>query len=418
MTPTLAPPVITFNPFVAPQLDDPYPALAALREQSPVFFSDLLGSWVVTRYDDISAVLRDTTRFSSQAAAVMPPNLPASVQAILADGYHEGPLVNTDPPEHERWRAAFNKFFSPRRMTALAPRIRALTEELVDGFIGAGRVEVMRDFAYPLTMRVLLDLMGLPVSDMERIKGWCDAWSMLLFAPLSLEQQQACARAVCDYQRYILGVVTERRAHPGDDFISAFIQAPMEGERPSDSEYAAQVAGTILAGNESTTCLLGSAVRVLLQQPKHWALLCDQPAMIPKAVEEVVRLDPPFMGLLRTTTQAAELGGVVIPAGARVLPLFSAGNHDPAQFAEPEQCQFARSSANPHLAFGKGIHFCPGAPLARLEARIALEVLTARLPAPRLADQPISYIPGLLRGPMQLVVEWDPALTAPGSRLT
>ncbi len=412
MTQTIAPPAITFNPFVSPQLNDPYPALAALREHSPVFFSDLLGAWVVTRYADISAVLRDTTRFSSQAAAVLPPNLPASVQAILADGYHEGPLVNTDPPEHERWRSAFNKFFSPPRMAALAPRIRALTEELVDGFIAAGRVELMCDFAYPLTMRVLLDLMGLPASDMARTKAWCDAWSMLLFAPLSLDQQQACARAVCDYQRYILGVVAERRAQPGEDFISAFIQAPMEGEPPADSLYAAQVAGTILAGNESTTCLLGSAVRILLQQPSHWEMLRAQPSMIPKAVEEIVRLDPPFMGLLRTTTTASEVGGVMIPAGARVLPLFSAGNHDPAQFPAPEQCQFARAGANPHLAFGRGIHYCPGAPLARLEARIALEVLTSRLPAPRLADQPIPYIPGLLRGPMQLVVEWGAAPTA------
>jgi len=407
MTATLVPPAVTFNPFVSPQLDDPYPTLAALREQSPVFFSEMLGAWVVTRYDDISAMLRDTTRFSSQGAAVMPPNLPASVQAILADDYREGPLVNSDPPEHERWRAAFNKFFSPRRMAELAPRIRAITEELVDGFISKGRVEVMREFAYPLTMRVLLDLMGLPAGDMERVKAWCDQWTMLIFAPLTTEQQEACARAVCDYQRYMLAVVKERYTQPGDDFVSVFIQTPMAGERPDDREYASQAAGAILAGNESTTCLIGSAVHILLKQPDHWAMLCAQPTIIPKAVEEIVRLDPPFMALSRTATTDTEVGGVVIPAGARVLPLFSAGNHDPAHFSAPEQCQFARTSANPHLGFGKGIHFCPGAPLARLEARIALEVLTSRLPAPRLADQPVPYIPGFLRGPLELVVEWE-----------
>ncbi|HMA38066.1 MAG TPA: cytochrome P450 [Chloroflexia bacterium] len=399
-------PAVTFNPFVPPQLDDPYPVLAALREHSPVFFSDLLGAWVVTRYDDLSEVLRDPTRFSSQAVAAVPPNLPAEVQAILADGYHNPPLVNSDPPEHGRWRAVYNKLFAPPRMAALAPRIRALTEALVDGFIAEGRVELMRAFAYPLPMRVLLDMMGLPVSDMERIKAWCDTWGMLMFAPLPPDQQQRCAQAARDYQRYITEVVAERRARPGEDFISAFVQAPMAGERPADSEYAALVAGTLFAGNESTTCLIGSAVHCLLKQPAHWEMLRAQPTLIPKAVEEILRLDPPFMGFIRIATTTSEIGGVVIPAGARVLALFSAGNHDPAQFPAPEQCQFERATANQHLAFGKGIHFCSGAPLARLEARIALEVLTTRLPQPRLADQAVPYIPGLLRGPMQLVVEW------------
>jgi cytochrome P450 len=171
---------------------------------------------------------------------------------------------------------------------------------------------------------VMLDMMGLPAGDMDRIKAWCDAWGMLLFAPLPPDQQKICAQGARDYHRYITELVVRRRARLGDDFISALVQAPMEGQRLSDGEYAAQIAGTIFAGNESTTCLIGSAVHILLKQPELWATLRAQPA-----------------------------------------------------------------------------------PLARLEARIALDVLTTRLPQPRIANQPIPYIPGLLRGPLQLSLEWD-----------
>lgn len=404
--PTL-PPAVPFNPFVSPQLDDPYPVMATLREQSPVFFSEQFDAWVVTRYDDISAIMRDPARFSSRAMGVVPPNLPAEVRAILDDGYREAPMVNSDPPEHGRWRSVYNKIFTPTRLTMLEPRIRALTEALVDDFIAAGRVELMRAFAYPQPMRVMLDMMGLPEGDMDRIKEWCDAWGMLLYAPLPPDQLKKCAEGARDYQRYIAEVVARRRARPGDDFMSALVQTPMEGEPPSDGEYAAQIAGTIFAGNESTTCLIGSAVHILLKQPDLWATLCAQPGLIPRAVEEVLRLEAPFMGFIRIATAESEVGGIPIPEGARVLVMFSAGNHDPTQFTAPTQCRFERTSANPHLSFGKGIHFCTGAPLARLEARIALEVLTARLPRPRLADQPIPYIPGLLRGPLQLGLEWD-----------
>ena len=407
MSAPILPPAVPFHPFVSPQLEDPYPVMATLREQSPVFFSEQLGAWVVTRHDDIYAVMRDPARFSSKAAAVVPSDLPTEVRAILDDGYHEAPMINSDPPEHGRWRSIYNKLFSPARMAMLEPRIRALTEALVDDFIAAGHVELMRAFAYPQPMRVMLDMMGLPAGDMDRIKAWCDAWGMLLLAPLPPDQLKICAEGARDYHRYIAEVVARRRARPGDDFMSALVQAPMDGERPSDGEYAAQIAGTIFAGNESTTCLIGSAVHILLKQPELWATLRAQPALIPKAVEEILRLEAPFMGLFRTTTTESEVGGVSIPEGARVLAMFAAGNHDPTQFPAPTQCQFERTSTNPHLSFGKGIHFCSGAPLSRLEARIALDVLTTRLPQPRLANRPIPYIPGLMRGPLQLGLEWD-----------
>jgi cytochrome P450 len=407
MSAPIVPPAVPFDPFVSPQLDDPYPVMATLRERSPVFFSEQLGAWVVTRHDDICAVMRDPARFSSRAVAVAPPDLPPEARAILDDGYCEPPMVNSDPPQHGRWRSVYNRLFTPTRMAALEPRIRAFTETLVDDFIAAGRVELMRAFAYPQPMRVMLHMMGLPEADMDRIKAWCDAWGMLMFAPLPADQLKICAEGARDYQRYIAEVVARRRARPGDDFVSALVQAPIEGDRPSDAEYAAQIAGTIFAGNESTTCLIGSAVHILLKQPELWATLRVERGLIPRAVEEILRLEAPFLGFIRIATAESEVGGVRIPEGARVLAMFGAGNHDPGEFPDPAQCRFERTSTNPHLSFGKGIHFCSGAPLARLEARIALEVLTARLPQPRLAAQPIAYIPGLLRGPLQLGLEWD-----------
>lgn len=346
--------------------------------------------------------MRDPGRFSSRAVGVAPPDLPAEVRAVLDDGYHEAPMLNSDPPEHGRWRSIYNKLFAPTRLTALEPRIRALTESLVDGFADASGVELMRAFAYPQPMRVMLDMMGLPEHDMDRIKAWCDAWGLLLFVPMPPDQLKACAEGARDYQRYIAALVAERRERPGDDFISALVRAPMEGERPSDGVYAAQIAGTIFAGNESTTCLIGSAVHILLKDPERWDLLRARPALIPKAVEEILRLEAPFLGFVRLATADTEVGGVGIPAGGRVLVMFGAGNRDPARFSAPERCQFERPDAATHLGFGKGIHFCTGAPLARLEARIALEVLTRRLPRPRLVDEQVRYLPGLMRGPIEL----------------
>jgi cytochrome P450 len=400
-----------FQPLTSPQLEDPHPLLAEARRQQPVFFSEVFQSWVVTRYEDIYAILQDTRRFSSVGnIAVRRELLTPQARAMLSEGdYQDPPLVNDDPPAHSHWRTIFNKLFAPRVIASLEPLIRSISEELVRGMLDEGRADMVSRFAYPLPMRIILAWMGIPQEMMDTVKRWSDAWIQLLFAPLPPEQQLTCAREVLTFQEYIAGLISERMAQPRDDGMSELATRLTDGVQASPRELAGMLSGTLVAGNETTTSMLGFALRLLLEQPERWQLLREQPELIPQAVEEVLRVESPFLGLSRVTTEPVEVGGVALPAGARVLVAFASGNRDAARFAEPERFDPLRQNVQQHLAFGKGVHVCVGAGLARLEGRVALEVLTQRLPRPRLvAGEPFVFVPGLLRQHARLWVEWAP----------
>jgi cytochrome P450 len=401
----------SFQPFASPQLEDPHTFLTDARREQPVFFSEVLQSWVVTRYEDIYSILQDARSFSSVGnIAVALERMSPEVRSLLEAGsYRDPPLVNDDPPVHSHWRSLFNKLFSGQTIAALEPFIRATCEELVQGFLHEGRADLMSRFAYPLPMRVILAWMGIPQEMMDQIKKWSDAWILLLFAQLTPEQQLACAQQTVQLQRYIAGLISERLAHPREDGMSMLATRLMDGVRPEPEELAGMVAGTLVAGNETTTSMLGFMMRLLLEQPERWRQVREEPHLIPRAVEEVLRLESPFLGLSRMTTEAVEVGGVQLPAGARLLVCFASGNRDAARFAEPERYEPLRQNVQQHLAFGKGLHVCVGAGLARLEGQVALQVLTRMLPEPRLVPgEPFTYVPGLLRQHARLLVEWNP----------
>lgn len=400
-----------FNPLRSPQLENPFPAYAQAREEAPVFFSPVHDAWVVTRYADVRAVLRDPTRFSSASFFRRPVNPTPAVLAELAQLPPEIPLlVSEDPPTHRRTRGLVSTAFSPQRVTAMAPRVQSIAHALIDAFCAAGHADLVRQYTAPLPVRVLLEFIGLPVTDADFIKQWCRDHIVLSVPGISADQQLHAARTEVAFSRYAAALIAERRRHPQADLLSALMQAKMEGERPLDDvELNSLLQQLLFAGQETTTNLLSCTLCTLVREPELWHALQADPSLVPNVVEEGLRHDAAIPGMFRTATQAVTLAGVAIPAGARLFLAFASANHDERIFAEPERFDVHRGNADHHLSLGHGIHYCLGAALARLEARVGIAVLLERVPALHMvpAQRP-TYLPSLInRALQQLHVTWD-----------
>ncbi|MCY1021042.1 cytochrome P450 [Pyxidicoccus sp. MSG2] len=407
------PPPAFSSRFEPRYVDDPYPLYARLRQEAPVQFSEDMHLWVVSRYEDVKTVLLNPGDFLSANAFRNPVPPAPEVLAALAEGYPQVPaLVDDDPPNHTRMRVIVTKALAPHRVSAMEPRVRAIAAELVDAFAREGRADLVGRLAFPLPARVIGAIMGLPDSDLERLKSWTEDLSTLSAGNAPVPRQVECARGLVAIQKYLAGHIAERRRAPKDDLISALIEARHEDTPPlSDVELISLLSMLHFAGHETTANLLGNAVVMLLQSPELLVALRRDASRIPAAIEEALRFDAPVQGMMRTTRRAVTLGGVEVPEGARLLVLYASANRDAAAFHEPDRAQPRRSDVGRHLGFGLGIHHCIGAPLARMEVRIALELLLERLPGLRLAPgNPLLYVPNFLhRGPRRLLVEWDPA---------
>jgi cytochrome P450 len=404
-------PTVPFNHLVPPELHNPYPLYERLRSEGPVVFNPLFNLWFVTRHEEVVAVLKDPVRFSS--ADILKPahhHVPEALAVLGSDHSNVYPLLSGDPPAHTRVRNLVGKAFTPQRVAALEPRVRAIATELLDGLAGESRADLIHRFAYPLPMRVTGEMFGVRASDMDDIKRWCDDETLFLMAPLSPERQVECARSVVAYRRYLRALVEEHRAAPRGDLVDVLIDAQHEGESPlGTDEIVGALCVLIFAGHLTTTNMIGNTLWHLLRRPDAWQALRNDPSLIPDTVEEVLRFDAPVQGMTRTVTEATELGGVMLPKGARVFVLFASANRDPACFANPDHLDVRRAAQVQHLAFGRGPHFCIGAALARLEGRVALEALTQRLPNARLVSEVApEYSPNPVhRGPSALHVAWD-----------
>ncbi|MFJ6156216.1 cytochrome P450 [Pseudarthrobacter sp. NPDC092184] len=346
---------------------DPFPYYERMRETAPVYFDEQSGSWHVFRYDDVQRTLSEYATFSSHMGG----DDASGTGQLFASS-----LIATDPPRHRQLRSLVTQAFTPKAVDALAPRIAGLTDELLEGIAARGSADLIEELAYPLPVIVISELMGIPAQDRERFKQWSD---MIISQTRSGSASENHIAANMEMTQYFLALIDERRSRPGHDLISTLLAAEIDGQKLTVPELLGFCALLLVAGNETTTNLIGNAVLCLIENPGTLDRLLGEPALLPQAIEEVLRFRSPVQSMYRMTVAEADMGEVVIPAGAPVVAWIGSANRDERQFQRPAEFDIDRGQ-NRHLAFGHGIHFCLGAPLARLEARIALEALLSRLP--------------------------------------
>ena len=393
-----------FRPF---ELADPFDFYARARAEQPVFFSEELGYWVVTRYADIHAIFKAPKVFSSENTQAPYKPRPAAVERVLDAGNFRAysGLSGRQPPEHTRLRGIIAKAFTPRRTAVLEPQIRELTRSMLDRFAHLGEADLVVALTHELPALVIFRLLGIPDEDVPRVKEWAASRVYLNFGDAPVAEQVAHAENLVRYWRYCIELIEARRAAPQDDLPSDLVR--IGDEEISLDEMAGLVYGQLTAGHETTSALLAGGIKELLEQRARWVELCEDPSLIPNAVEELLRLVTPVFAWKRRAKEAAVVGGVEIPAGGNVLLLLGSANHDDTVFADPACIDPRRENARSHLAFGHGIHFCLGASLARLEARVVLEELTARLPSMELEAQTFDYPANTtFRAPVSVHVRW------------
>lgn len=402
--------VVGFDPFGGSFLDDPYPHFARHVRDHPVFYDDDLGYWVVSRYDDCRRALREFSTFSARnALAPVTVPCPAARDALAAGGFRSIPTItNVDPPAHTRTRRIAQAAFTPRRVALMDEVVRGLVGDYLDRHRFTGRSDVVAELTWELPALVLFHILGVPASDIAEVKEGAKNRLRFMFGRAGDDEQVSIAGGMARFWRYCEELADDRRARPRDDFTSDLVHTADEtGEPLSQQEVATILFGLLLAGHETTTNLLGNGLRRFLEQRDRWEALCAEPALIPNAVEEVLRYDSSVIHWRRRTVTEVVLSGVTIPIDADVLVAIGAANRDPAIFDDPDTFDIRRRNARDHLSFGFGPHVCLGAPLARLEAKVVFEELTGRQPGLHLADdQRIEFTPIIaFRGPTSLWVE-------------
>ncbi|MEL6982664.1 MAG: cytochrome P450 [Actinomycetota bacterium] len=402
-----------FAPFSETYRADPYPTFAAVRQDGPAFHSDELDMWVVAGHRDVATILADTDRFSASIAQEpLLPFGPASGK-VLSDGFGYVPVMtNLDPPEHARIRRHNLTAFSNRRVAGLEPFIRRVTGELFDRLLAKPAFDLVAGLAYPLPITVIFELVGFDHDDADHVKEWAGDRLTILFGRPDAAEQLRVAENMRTFWRYCVDHVARRRARRADDFTSALLDIhDADPSAISEVEISSVIFGLAIAGHETTTNLLANAVHLLLTDRGQWTELCRNLDLIPNAIEEALRFDSSVNAWRRLAKVDVELtddlgNTATIPAGAKVLLLLGAANRDPTVYDSPDRFDIHRSAARTHLSFGKGVHHCLGAPLARLEARVVLEELAARAPDLHLAEQTVTYPPIIsFRGPEQLWLE-------------
>ncbi len=403
----------------------PYPYFERVRDDHPVVFVPEIECWLVTRYVDIVQVARDPHTFSSNmpTGPVLARQQLEAVHALLADepelaarlGRQRAGtrvLLGADPPEHARQRKLVNRAFTPPKVHALEPRVREVANELVDAFVARGRAEIVHEYGVLLPLTIIAECLGVADDELPRFKKWSDDFTALIGNHnLTREQLRSLLLSQSEFFTYFTARIDERRAEPREDLISDLVEATIDEVPLSNDEILGMLNQFLVAGNETTTKLIASAVRLLLDEPERMDRLRTEPDLIGPFVEEALRLEPPVQGLYRTAVTDTEVGGVSIKAGDHVLLMYAAGNRDAARFAEPERLDPHRPHLMSHLAFGSGEHFCLGAAFARAEGRIAIEVLLDRLVDIRPADgvdlARLDYEPSyVLHGIKELPIEF------------
>ena len=376
-----------YDPLSAESLAEPSVAYGHLHEEAPVHFFEQFEPpfYTLSRFADVQGALLDIETYSSefgQGPRFSPP---------------AGMLSN--PPQHTFYRSLVQQAFTPRAIAEWADRITALSEELLDERADANAWDLHDDYAFPLPVIVIVEMLGVPGDDLQRFKHWSD----ITVEAMGAEDPTPYAGEMGELAAYLLDAIRQRRAEPRDDLISELVTAEQDGKGLTDEELLGVVNQLFVGGNETTTSLITNMVWRLLADRPLWERLAAEPELVDAAVEESLRFDPPVLGLYRTTTRDVELEGGTIPKDAKVLMHYAAANRDPRAFASPDEFSLDRER-NRHLGFGLGVHFCLGAPLARLEARVALRTLLRRCPDLRLLGDGERIAPFFLWGRRRLPV--------------
>jgi len=390
---------------------DPYPLYERARREEPVFFAPALDVWVVTRYEDALGVLRDPVRFSSERALRGPTApLPPEVEACLARGYVETPVVlATDPPVHTRLRGLITSALVRKRIARLAPRIERLADELIDDFAADGEADVIARFAWPLPLRVIGEALGIGRGELAELPKLVDDWIALFRPSQSAAELLRRAHGVLALQQVFTRRFEEAAGAPGDDVSSALLQARQRSAEVTHAELLGVPLALFLGGHLTITRALGNALVAFTNPPARARALVADDDLLAGAVEEALRLESATQAVFRVATTDVVVAGTTVPRGSRVLVHLGSANRDERQFSDPASFVPGRPEFSKHIAFGRGIHFCPGASLARLELKIGLRRLLLRLPNLRRPGSGRADLDPLFltRGYERLDLAWD-----------
>lgn len=383
---------VAYDPLSARTTRDPYPAYAELRARAPVHRSRLLRAWVFTRHADVDAILRDHRHFandprkgtlSSRQLAMLPPR-------------HDYTLLFLDPPDHTRLRALVSKAFTRKALHAYESRIRGIVEALVDDIDDLAAFDLMQAVAWPLPTIVMAEMLGVPSEDRARFGVWARRRARLLEPTIGPRERKAGDAALREFDSYFRPVIEERRRAPGHDIVSTLVRAQHEGAHLSEREMLNMLRLLVGAGTETTANLIGNGVLALLRNPDQLRRLREDPGLIPTAIEELLRFDSPVQADFRRVLADCEVNGFPVRKRDNIVLLIGAANRDPGVFANPDRLDVGRRPG-PHLSFGRGIHHCLGAALARLEGRIVLEVLLERFSSIDLIGGRPRFFKGIVR---------------------
>lgn len=376
---------------------DPYPTYRYLREHVPVFWIESLKCWTVARYSDVQATLQDPKTFLSSFEAETPRS---DLEILLLSRS----LVGMDPPKHAAYRSLISRAFIPATTQVLEPAIRSLVKRLLSNLLQRETFDFIADFAAPLPIEVISKLLGVDPSMSELFKRWSDVLITWRNGDLDKSERRQFSEDTEAIAQYFNEVISQRRSHPAADLISGLLQAGGAGKPLNTQEILEFVRFLLVAGHETTTSLLGNALLAFLSFPEQGSIVKRDPSLIPQAIEEVLRFDSPAQSLSRRASVDTKISGIEIKKGDPILVLLASANHDETLFSSPERFD-VRRDAKRHLAFGHGIHFCLGAPLARLQARIAFEeIFLAFEELERIEEEICRYHSLFFRGPKRLEV--------------
>jgi cytochrome P450 len=392
---TAGPSLVTFNPADPAFLENPFPFYAMGRQMSPLYLANP-GLWLVFGYNDCSEILRDTQSWSAA-----PPAAPPGTEMPAPS------MLSSDPPRHTRLRGLVSQAFTPRMVELLEPRLREIADELLDPIVSTGRADIVEALAYPLPVIVIAEILGVPPEDRDRFKRWSDEVVSLLGTGLGGESRELPMETFEAMRDYFTAMCDERRVRPRNDLISGLVAAEVDGSRLSGDEMLQMLILLLVAGNETTTNLIGNAIIEFMNYPAQLQRVVEDPALIPTAIEEVMRYCSPVQATARRPRHEMQIGGETIETGQTAVVWLASANRDPQVFADPDTFDVGRTP-NRHLGFGLGVHFCLGAPLARLEAKVALEEFLKRVKDfHRTDDNPLPRVPTfIMRGVRELPIAW------------